>query len=136
MRRLLAILVAFLVVAGGEASAENWSKGTREDVLIKQGAVRLTASQVRSLLVGSTEAAKYERSKWAVAYYAPDGSMYVKLPSGKRATEKYQLRPDGRVCYDKSFSKCHYFLRLRGELVAVRSGRVLGVATIAPGKRL
>lgn len=136
MPKLLAIAALVLVAGSGVAASENWGKGTREDVLLKQGAVRLSASQVRVLLVGSTEAGKYERSKWPVTYYAPDGAMHVRLPGGKRTVEAYRLAPDGRVCYGTSFRQCHYFLRLRGELIAVRSGRVLGVATISRGKHL
>lgn len=136
MRKIIAFLAVFLSLSNAALSAETWSKGTSEAVLIKQGAVRLSAGQVRSLLVGSTEAAKYERSKWPVTFYSPDGKMYIKLPSGKRTIEAYKLASDGGVCYGSSFSKCHYFYRVKGELVAVRSGRVLAVAKISGGKHL
>lgn len=136
MRSIVAALVILLGTSDLALSANEWAKGTKEAVLIKQGAVRLSASQVRSLVVGSTEAAKYERAKWPVTYYAPDGQMDIKLPNGKRTVEKYKLRSDGGVCYGPSLSKCHYILRVKGELVIVRSGRVLGVATFTRGKRL
>ena len=136
MLKLFVFFGLLLGTANLGIAAEKLSKGTSEAVLIKQGAVRLSASQIRGLLVGSTEAAKYERSKWPVTFYAPDGMMYIKLPSGKRTVEGYKLKSDGGVCYGSSFSKCHYFYRVKGELVAVRSGRVLGVATISRGKRL
>ena len=136
MHRFLVTLAILLGLTGAALAAEPWKKGTKESVLMEQGAVRLSASQVRSLLVGSTEAAKYERSKWPVTYYAPDGSMHFKRPNGKRGIEPYKIKSDGGVCYDKSFRKCHYFLRLKGELVVVRYGRVLGVAKISRGKRL
>lgn len=136
MYRYLAALVILLVTVNATLAANEWKKGTRESVLMEQGAVRLTASQVRSLLVGSTEAAKYERSKWPVTFYAPDGSMHIKMPNGERRVEPYKLRSDGGVCYGPGLSRCHYFLRLKGELVVVRAGRVLGVAKISRGKRL
>ena len=136
MRRIIAALVIFLGTSELAFSANEWAKGTKEAVLIKQGAVRLSASQVRGLIVGSTESAKYERARWPVTYYAPDGQMDIKLPNGKRTVEKYKLSSDGGVCYGPSLSKCHYVLRLKGELVIVRSGRVLGVATFNRGKRL
>lgn len=136
MNRVFATVVILLATASSALSANEWAKGTKEAVLIKQGAVRLSASQVRGLIVGSTEAAKYERARWPVTYYAPDGQMDIKLPNGKRTVEKYKLSSDGGVCYGPSLSKCHYVLRLKGELVIVRSGRVLGVATFSRGKRL
>lgn len=136
MLRFLAFLVTLLVAPNVASASENWTKGTSEAVLVKQGAVRLSAGQIRSLLVGSTEAAKYERSKWPVTFYSPDGKMYIRLPSGKRTVEAYKLKSDGGVCYGSSFTKCHYFYRVKGELVAVRSGRVLAVATVSRGKRL
>lgn len=136
MRRIIAALVIFFGTSELAFSANEWAKGTKEAVLIKQGAVRLSASQVRGLIVGSTEAAKYERARWPVTYYAPDGQMDIKLPNGTRTVEKYKLSSDGGVCYGPSLSKCHYVLRLKGELVIVRSGRVLGVATFNRGKRL
>lgn len=136
MNRGFATLVILLATASSALSANEWAKGTNEAVLIKQGAVRLSAYQVRGLVVGSTEAGKYERSKWPVAYYAPDGQMDIKLPSGKRTVEKYKISSDGGVCYGPSLSKCHYIFRLKGELIAVRSGRVLGVATYSRGKRI
>lgn len=136
MLRTLAFLVTFLVAANPASASENWTKGTSDSVLVKQGAVRLSAGQIRSLLVGSTEAAKYERLRWPVTFYSPDGKMYIRLPSGKRTVEDYKLKSDGGVCYGSSFTTCHYFYRVKGELVAVRSGRVLAVATVSRGKRL
>lgn len=136
MRKVIAFMAVLFALSNASLSAETWPKGTSESVLIKQRAVRLSAPQIRGLLVGSIEAAKYERSKWPVTFYSPDGNMYIKLPSGKRTVEGYKLKSDGGVCYGSSFSKCHYFYRVKGELVAVRSGRVLGVATISRGKRL
>lgn len=136
MHRFLVTLAILLGLSSTALAADELKKGSKEAVLIEQGAVRLSASQVRSLLVGSTEAAKYERSKWPVTYYAPDGSMHIKRVNGKRDVEPYKINPDGGVCYDKSFRKCHYFLRIKGELVVVRYGRVLGVAKISRGKRL
>lgn len=136
MHRYLAVAFILLVTANATLAAEKWSRGTKEAVLIEQGAVRLSASQVRSLVVGSTEGAKYNRAAWPITYYAPDGSMHIKRPNGKRNVEPYKLRSDGGVCYGPTFSRCHYFLRLKGELIIVRFGRVLGVAKMERGKRL
>ena len=136
MNRVLSTLIILLGATSSTLAAENWSKETSQSVLLRQGAKQLSASQVRSLIVGSTEAAKYERANWPVTYYSADGSMYIKQRDGKRTVEKYQLRSDGGVCYDKSFSKCHYYLRLNGEIIAVRRGGVLAVAQFVPGKRL
>lgn len=136
MRMIISFMAVLFALSTAALSAETWSKGTSEAVLVKQGAVRLSAGQIRSLLVGSTEAAKYERSKWPVTFYSPDGKMYIRLPNGKRTVEDYKLKSDGGVCYGSSFTKCHYFYRVKGELVAVRSGRVLAVATVSRGKRL
>ena len=135
MKKAIAAL-AILLVSLSSASADDWSRGTSEATLLKQGAVRLSAAQVRGLLVGSTEAAKYARAQWPVTFYAPDGVMHIRLPSGKRTTEPYKMKPDGGVCYGKSFTRCHYFMRLQGELVAVRNGRVLAVASIVRGRHL
>ena len=132
----MSVVVLLLLVATNAMAAENWPRGTSQSVLLKQGAKQLSASQVRSLIGGSTEAAKYERANWPVAYYSADGSMYIKQRDGKRTVEKYKLRSDGGVCYDKNFRKCHYYLRLNGEIVAVRYGSVLAVAQFVPGKRL
>lgn len=113
--------------------AENWNKGTQEAALIKQGAVRLSASQVRSLIVGRTEEAKYDPAKWPICYYSPDHKLYcAAVDRMKRTVESWQIKPDGSVCY----SRCHYYLRLKGEVVAIRAGRVLGVARLTPGNRL
>lgn len=136
MHRFLVTLAILLGLTSAALAAEPWKKGTKESVLMEQGAVRLSASQVRSLVVGSTEGAKYDRAKWPITYYAPDGSMHIKRPNGKRNVEPYKLRSDGGVCYGPTFNRCHYFLRLKGELIIVRFGRVLGVAKMERGKRL
>ena len=138
LRYIAGLLSALAITeaATNATLAENWAKGTREAVLVKQGAVRLSAAQVRALIVGRTEAAKYERSRWPVTFYSSDGMMYIRLPSGGKTMEPYKIKPDGGICYEKAFTKCHYYLRLKGELIAVRRGSVLGVATIVSGMHL
>lgn len=136
MSRILAVVMILLWMTNVTVAADEWKKGTRQSVLIEQGAVRLSASQGRSMLAGSTEAAKYARSQWPVTYHAADGFMHIKRPNGKQSVEPYRLRSDGGVCCGPSFKTCHYVLRLKGELVVVRFERPLGVAKIECGKRL
>ena len=132
MKKYPLAVVILLGAASSAFAAENWPKGTDQSVLLKQGAVRLPASQVRGLITGKTEMAKYDKANWPVCYYSPDGKLYCVSTAGKKTVENWVVRSDGSVCY----SKCHYYLRLKGELVAVRSGRVLGVARLVPGNHL
>ena len=104
MPRAVGFLVTLLLATTPALATEKLIKGTSEAVLVKQGAVRLSAGQIRSLLVGSTEAAKYERPKWPVTFYSPDGKMYIRLPSGKRTVEGYKLESDGGVCVTVALS--------------------------------
>lgn len=118
------------VVSSSSIAAENWKRGTSESVLVKQGAVRLSATQVRSLITGNTEKWRYGGGSDA-CYYAAEGKLTCKK-SGKITVENWSVKSDGRVCY----RNCHYYLRLKSELVAVRNGSVIGVVRFVGGNRL
>jgi len=130
MRTGLVALSFLCLFVGGAVAGDNWKRGTSERVLVKQGAVRLTPSQVRSLVTGNTEKWRYGGGSDA-CFYAPDGKLSCRK-NGKVAVENWSIEPDGSVCY----RNCHYYLRLKGELIAVRNGSVIGAVRFLGGNRL
>ncbi len=131
LRRISLALALALMIPIAALAAEKWEWGTDPAVLIKQGAVRLTKQQVRSLIVGKTEAWRYDNSGKNAAYYSPNGELYIKL-LGKRTIERWSVSANGTVCY----SKCHYYLRYKGKIVMVWNGKTSGVKRYWAGNKL
>lgn len=126
----IALLVS-TILPSVSLAADDWRWGESVASLMKQGAVRLSPSEVRLLIVGKTETWWKDNSGRNAAYYAPNGSLYIRY-LGKRTEETWQIEPDGSVCY----SRCHYYIRFKGSVVMVYDGKTVGQKRYMSGNRL
>ena len=131
MLRWAAALLVTTVVSTAALAADGWRWGESAASLIKQGTVRLTAAEVRPLIVGKTETWWKDNSGRNAAYYAPNGSLYIKY-LGKREIQTWKIKADGSVCY----SRCHYYIRFKGSVVMVFHGKTVGQKRYLSGNRL
>lgn len=126
--------IAFLVstiIPSASLAADDWRWGENAALLLKKGAVRLTPTEVRSLIVGKTETWWTDNSGRNAAFYSPNGVLYIKY-MGKRETQTWKIKADGSVCY----SRCHYYIRFKGSVVMVYNGKTVGQKRYMSGKRL
>ena len=130
LRWTIALLVS-TIIPSTSLAADDWRWGANVASLVKQGAVRLSPSEVRLLIVGKTETWWKDNSGRNAAYYAPNGNLYIRY-LGKRTEETWQIEPDGSVCY----SRCHYYIRFKGSVVMVYDGKTVGHKRYMSGNRL
>ncbi len=123
MRSLMAGITLLIAAFATPAWAEGWERGAQHGPLIKQGAQRLSAAEVRSMIVGKTESWGSDNSGRQAGYYAPDGMLSYKY-QGKNVTERYTVSGNGTVCFKSG--GCHYHLRYNGKVVVVWNGKTRG----------
>jgi hypothetical protein len=133
MRSIMVVIVLLSALFTSPAGAEGWQRGARPEPLIKQGAQRLSTTEVRSMIVGKTETWGSDNSGRQAGYYAPDGMVSYKY-QGKRITEKYSISGNGTVCFKSG--GCHYYLRYQGKVVVVWNGKTRGTKSYRSGNRL
>jgi hypothetical protein len=133
MRLLVAGIVFLIAAFSMPAWAESWERGALPGPLIKQGAKRLSAAEVRSMIVGKTETWGSDNSGRQAGYYGPDGMLSYKY-QGKNDTERYTVSSNGTVCFKSG--GCHYYLRYKGKVVLVWNGKTRGVRRYRSGNRL
>ena len=130
-----AYLILFAFLLTNEAlGSENWERRTSPEPLIKKGAVRLTRSEVRALIVGKTETWGIDNSGRQAGYYSPDGVLSYKYQN-KWVTEKYTISGNGSFCF-KSSGGCHYYLRYKNKIVVVWQGLTRGAKRYREGNKL
>ena len=105
---------------------------TDEEVLLEEGAVRLTPDQVRARNDDITEEWRH-----GGAYYLADGNIRVRwkkvLYNGV-----WEVEADGSVCYKlRNWQRrCHFYMDKAGEVYLLDEGRSIGVPRTFSGNRL
>ena len=131
-RLLLPLLLA--VLATGCESARQCPPycESDEEVLARAGAVRLEPAQVRAQVSGKTE-------EWihGGAYYRADGGLEIKWRK-VRYKATWDVSDRGEICYQlpKWPRRCHFYMKLDGEILMLDEGRNQGARRYYEGNRL
>jgi hypothetical protein len=132
LTRIIFTLIAVLSVTACESLEKLDNTFLKRDpqVLIDDGATRLSAARARDHVSGNTEF-WHEGS----VYYHPDGKLTLVWLKIKSAGS-WEISADGSVCLTApSWENCHYYLELEDAVTTVDGDKTNGVLKIEPGDK-
>lgn len=132
-RSLKILLVALVAVAGSACESSRCVNcPSDEELLAREGALRLTPEEVRTHVSGNTEG-------WVAggAYYDPGGGLQA-IWLKARYQGSWEVDADGKLCYQlpKWERRCHFYMRKDDEVFMLDEGKNIGVRPIYEGNRV